>query len=117
MKLSARGGRLRGTGPSCPRPPQAAAYARFVSRRRPAGVMEERLHPELAEYQRQFRSNRREAAEVCSGLSSRQCNWRPVPTRWSIAESLVHLNVSADVYTRQIGIAIEQGRARGLTAP
>ena len=79
--------------------------------------MEEPLHPELAEYQRQFGANRREAAELCAGLNSVQVNWRPERTRWSIAECLVHLNVSADVYTRQIGIAIEQGRARGLTAP
>lgn len=79
--------------------------------------MEEPLHPELAEYRRGFAANRREAEETCAGLSIGQCNWRPEPTRWSIAECLVHLNVSADVYTRHIGIAIQHGRARGLTAP
>ncbi len=79
-------------------------------------VMEELLSPELAEYQKQFTANRREAAVLCSGLSDAQFNWRPEPGRWSIAECLLHLNVGADVYTRQIEIATERGRARGLLA-
>ena len=79
--------------------------------------MEEPLYPELAEYQRQFAASRREAAELCAGLSNGHINWRPAPTRWSIADCLVHLNVSADVYTRQMRSAIENGRARKLMAP
>lgn len=76
--------------------------------------MEELLSPELAEYQKQFAMNRREAAVLCSGLSDAQFNWRPELGRWSIAECLLHLNVGADMFARQIEIATERGRVRGL---
>lgn len=94
------------------RPAAAQPRARHL-----AGVMEEPLHPELLEYRRQFRANRQAAAALCAGLNTEQFNWRPEPTRWSIAECLVHLIVSAGVYTHHTSIAIEQGRTRGLTAP
>ena len=78
--------------------------------------MKQPLSPELAEYEKQFTANRREAAVLCSGLSDAQFNWAPEPGRWSIAECLGHLNVGADVYIRLIEHATERGRARGLLA-
>jgi hypothetical protein len=70
--------------------------------------MEELLSPELAEYQKQFTANRREAAVLCSGLTDAQFNWWSGPGRWSIAEYLLHLNVGADVFTHQIEIATDR---------
>jgi hypothetical protein len=69
--------------------------------------------PELAEYQRQFRANRDEAARLCDGLSAGQFNWKPGPGRWSVAGCLGHLNVSAELFCAAIEAAIDRGRARG----
>lgn len=71
-----------------------------------------KLNTELAEYQRQFESNRSEAADICAGLSKEQFNLHPGPDRWSIAECLLHLNVSASLYAKQIRIAVEKDRRK-----
>ncbi|UCD25147.1 MAG: DinB family protein [Gemmatimonadota bacterium] len=75
-----------------------------------------RIDPDLAWYQTQFRANRREAAAICEGLSGEQFNYRPGPKRWSIAECLSHLNVSAHEYIPNVKAAIERGRATGYLA-
>jgi hypothetical protein len=55
------------------------------------------------------------AREICAGLSRDQFVWRPGPGAWSVAECLDHLNTSNRMYLAQIGQAIQDGRAAGLT--
>lgn len=56
-----------------------------------------------------------EAAErVCEGLTEEQLGWRPQPGKWSIAENLVHLNVTTQLYVPHIERALERARQKGL---
>ena len=72
------------------------------------------LIPELEEYARQVEAIKRDATDLVVELSEAQFNWRPEAGRWSIAECLTHLNVTARQYFPLIRAAIEQARARHL---
>jgi hypothetical protein len=74
----------------------------------------EPLAGELAGHQAQFRENRVLAAELCNNLTTAQFNWRPQPGRWSIAECLVHLNISAKLFGQAIATAVNDARAAGF---
>jgi hypothetical protein len=76
--------------------------------------MEDSLTGELAEYQEQFRANRADAEQLCTDMSSRQFNWRAATGRWSVAECLVHLNLSADLLSKLSRDAAARARARGV---
>ena len=76
--------------------------------------MTDRLIPELASHQRQFAANRDTAAEILADLSRAQFNWRPASRRWSIAECLVHLNVSARLFGTTILEAADAPHAAGV---
>ncbi len=58
----------------------------------------------------QLQDARRRAQEIVSGLSPEQLVRRPDPARWSIAECLAHLNVSAESIQPYIDAAIRQGK-------
>jgi hypothetical protein len=75
------------------------------------------VNPDLAVCLRQLDAAKAEAHAVCAGLSESQFNWRPGPERWSVAECLVHLSVSMTQTLPAFDRAIEQGRAKGRTAP
>lgn len=70
---------------------------------------------ELDDYARQFREAREHASRLTRGLSQEQFNWRPAPGRWSVAECLVHLTVTATQICAKTRTAIARGRERGLT--
>lgn len=70
---------------------------------------------ELDDYARQFREARERAGRLTRGLSGGQFNWRPAPGRWSVAECLVHLTVTAEQVCAKVRPAIARGRERGLT--
>ena len=72
------------------------------------------LDAELAHYQGAFRDNRLVAHRIVDGLTLEQFNWRPAPERWSIAQCLAHLNLSAQLYSDRMETAIREGRAAGL---
>jgi hypothetical protein len=72
------------------------------------------MTPDLQDLLRQIEAIKSEGHAVCAGLSESQFNWRPGEGRWSIAECLVHLNVSITVTLPAFERAIEQGRAKGL---
>jgi hypothetical protein len=72
------------------------------------------LIPELQEYERQFEAISQDAEDLVEGLSDAQFNWRPQPGRWSIAECLEHLNVTARHYLPMLNATLEQARARQL---
>jgi hypothetical protein len=74
-------------------------------------------HPltgELAGHQAHFRENRVLADELCANLTGAQFNWRPEPGRWSMAECLAHLNISAKLFGHAIASAVAEARAAGL---
>lgn len=55
------------------------------------------------------------AEKLCAGLREEQLGWRPQPGRWSIAENLVHLNVTTQLYVPHIQKALELARQERLT--
>jgi hypothetical protein len=72
------------------------------------------LIPELDGYRAQFEALKGETAELLDGLTEAQFNWRASAGRWSIAECLVHLNVTARLYLPLIESAMEEARSRKL---
>lgn len=72
------------------------------------------LIPELEGYRQQYEALKRDAAELLDGLTEAQFNWRASPGRWSIAECLVHLNLTARLYLPLIEGAISRARSRQL---
>ena len=54
------------------------------------------------------------AQKLCAGLTEEQLSWRPQPGKWSIAENLVHLNVTTQLYVPHIRRAVERARQRTL---
>lgn len=72
------------------------------------------MNDELQRYLDQIAAVKRDAQALVSEASEAQFNWRPGPDRWSIAECLVHLNISMGKTLPALDRAIEQGRARGL---
>lgn len=72
------------------------------------------LIPELDGYRGQFEALKGETAELLDGLTETQFNWRAGAGRWSIAECLVHLNVTARLYLPLIESAMEEARSRHL---
>jgi hypothetical protein len=55
-----------------------------------------------------------EARRLCEGLSEEQLAWRPQQGKWSIAENLVHLNVTTQAYVPGIRQALQNARQKGL---
>src|SRR2546425_358872 len=49
--------------------------------------------------------------QLINGLSPEQLTRRPDPGKWSIAECLVHLNLTATNIQKLIGSAIQRGKA------
>jgi hypothetical protein len=55
-----------------------------------------------------------EAIALCEGLTADQLAWRPHPARWSIAENLVHLCTTTEVFIPVVDHAIVESHSRGL---
>lgn len=53
------------------------------------------LHPQLMDIIRQLDDASESARQIADGLDVNQLRQRPQPDRWSIAECLVHLNLSS----------------------
>jgi DinB family protein len=63
----------------------------------------------------QINESRRRAEDVVRGLTPAQLSKRPHPAKWSIAECLAHLNVTASTVQRLMGRAIERGKQQKKT--
>jgi hypothetical protein len=74
----------------------------------------DKLDAELAHHQIAFRDNRLVAHRIVDGLTLEQFNWSPAAERWSIAQCLAHLNISARLYADRMEAAICEGRDAGL---
>jgi hypothetical protein len=90
---------------------QVAAALPLVAR--PAKAIPERAD-DLSQLTAQLDAIRREVDVLTSGLTDAQFNWRPDPTRWSIAQCLQHLVVAADGLVPLQEQAILRARERGL---
>ncbi len=73
------------------------------------------MQKSLAEIRSEVAAVDAEAKKLCQGLSEQQLAWRPHPGKWSIAENLMHLNVTTQTYLPFIQRALEQARERGLS--
>lgn len=71
------------------------------------------VEPELAAYHRAFEAVLAVADALAAPLSEPQLDWRPAPPRWSVAECLNHLNVTAEKYLPRLEEMIAHGRAEG----
>jgi hypothetical protein len=56
------------------------------------------LGRDLAACQVMFLENRVLARRIAGALTIEQFNWQPTPEQWSVAQCLVHLNISAALY-------------------
>ena len=65
------------------------------------------MNPKLID---QLNDIRRRTRELVDGLTPEQLTRRPDPTKWSIAECLAHLNVTAAGYLPAIDAAIQRGK-------
>ena len=70
---------------------------------------------QLEAFRDQIQSIQQQAADLTSGLTEAQFNWRPAAGEWSIEECLAHLTIVGQWEIRAIEQAIDDGRARGLT--
>jgi DinB family protein len=69
----------------------------------------------LAEIRAEVAAVNEAAQRLCADLTEEQMAWRPQPGKWSIAENLVHLNVTTQLYVPHIQKALSQAREKGLT--
>jgi hypothetical protein len=54
------------------------------------------------------------ATALCEGLSAVQLAWRPHPAKWSIAENLLHLSTTTEVFLPAVDHAILESRRKNL---
>jgi hypothetical protein len=72
--------------------------------------------PELLRVYEEVEAIKRESTQLVSGLSDEALTWRLAPDKWSIADCLVHLNITnRDYYVKPIRDTIADARVRGLT--
>ena len=71
---------------------------------------------ELQEHRQVFEQVASQSSQLTAGLSEAQFNWRPAPEQWSVEECLAHLTMVGQWQVQAIGTAIDQAKARGLTA-
>ena len=69
---------------------------------------------QLAACHAMFHENRVVADRIAGALTAEQFNWRPAPDRWSVAQCLEHLNITAQVYAPPMQSAIQAGKSKDL---
>ncbi|MEK7667666.1 MAG: DinB family protein [Gemmatimonadota bacterium] len=70
--------------------------------------------PELTANWRRFGEQMADADALVAPLSAEQLTWRPAPDRWSVADCLNHLNVTAEKYLPRIEQMVARGREEEL---
>jgi DinB superfamily len=68
------------------------------------------MNYETGSMSRQIDESRRRAHELVSGLTAEQIASRPDPDKWSIAECLAHLNITAATVQKLMARGIEQAK-------
>ncbi|MEE8583317.1 MAG: DinB family protein [Acidobacteriota bacterium] len=72
------------------------------------------LVPELEKIRQEIESINDRAVGLCEGLGEEELGWRPGPVSWSIAENLVHLKVTTEIFLPGADRAIDEARQRNL---
>lgn len=72
------------------------------------------LAPELDAFRRKFEELADDADQLTSPLSDDQFNWQPASGRWSVAQCIDHLNVTARLYLSKLDEGIADAIRRGL---
>jgi hypothetical protein len=72
------------------------------------------MHPQLAKLNEQFARAADLAKAACTGLTEEQLTLRADSAQWSIAECLVHLNLSSETFLSEINKACIEARQRQL---
>jgi hypothetical protein len=74
------------------------------------------LAPAIEEFRVEFERLSAEADALVAPLSEAQFTWQPAPGRWSVAECIEHLNVTARLYLPKLDEAIADAIRRGRYA-
>lgn len=75
------------------------------------------LTPELESFRTQFEQIAVAAQSLTHDLSDEQFNWSPDAARWSMAQCIDHLNVTARTYLPMIDDGIAEAIGQGLYRP
>jgi len=70
----------------------------------------------LTQLEQELQEIRHRTERLVSGLTPEQLTHRPDPAKWSIAECIAHLNLTAEFMQPKIAAAIEQGKNEKLFA-
>ena len=74
------------------------------------------LQPELIRIKQELLDARERARRLAEGLTATSWQARPASGGWSVAECLMHLNITSERYVPVIDEALRALRARGLSA-
>ena len=72
------------------------------------------LAPELERIRKEVEATNAKAVVLCRGLEGEQLAWRERPGRWSIAEILLHLEITTHVCLPSVDQAIDEARRKKL---
>jgi hypothetical protein len=75
------------------------------------------LAPQLARIEAELAEARRRVHALVEPLDETGWSRRPAPGEWSVAECLIHLNLTSRAFLPLIEEAITRGREQGLVAP
>ena len=75
------------------------------------------MNPDIERMLAELEAIKADGVALCNGRSEAQFNWRPGPDRWSMAECLVHLNVSVPVTLPAFDAAIARATPARSTQP
>jgi len=75
------------------------------------------MTPEIEGYRDQLLSIKQDLPGLVNQLTDAQFNWQPTASRWSIAQCLDHLNLTAAKYVPAIDAAITAAREQGRLSP
>lgn len=75
------------------------------------------MHPQLDAIAREFRQAQDHLHRLTAAVPAERWNARPAPTRWSVAECVAHLNLTARGFKPEVERALAEGRASARGAP
>ena len=71
------------------------------------GIILFRMRKSLEEIRDEIVQVNTAAQKLCAGLTQEQLTWRPQTGKWSIAENLVHLNLTTQIFLPSVDRTIE----------
>jgi hypothetical protein len=74
------------------------------------------ISPELGQIKQELLDARERTRRLCEGFSEDRWALAPAAGQWSVAECLIHLNITSERFIPIIDDAIRDGRGRGVLA-